>query len=79
MGKQESNQNSYEGSIFKKDQPEIEPLWTVEDVSQYLRLEPGTVRTMARDGKLPGIKIGRVWRFNHKDIYLWLKKETSSY
>jgi excisionase family DNA binding protein len=43
--------------------PITEPLWTVEDVAQYLKLEPETVRAMARNGKLPAIKIGKVWRF----------------
>jgi excisionase family DNA binding protein len=43
--------------------PITEPLWTVEDVAQYLKLEPDTVRAMARTGKLPAIKIGKVWRF----------------
>jgi excisionase family DNA binding protein len=43
--------------------PITEPLWTVEDVAQYLKLEPETVRAMARTGKLPAIKIGKVWRF----------------
>lgn len=50
-----------------------DPLWTVEDVSAYLRLEPDTVRTMAREGKLPAIKLGRVWRFNRQDVRLWVK------
>jgi excisionase family DNA binding protein len=52
---------------------ETEPLWTVDDVANYLRLEVGTIRTMAKEGKLPGVKIGRVWRFRKKEIYSWIK------
>ena len=50
------------------------PLWTVEDVAQYLSLEPETVRRMARDGQLPGRKIGRVWRFRETDLRNFLEE-----
>jgi excisionase family DNA binding protein len=40
-----------------------DPLWTVEDVAAYLKLQPETIRSMARRGELPAIKIGKVWRF----------------
>jgi excisionase family DNA binding protein len=41
----------------------IDPLWTVEDVAAYLKLQPETIRSMARRGELPALKIGKVWRF----------------
>lgn len=44
----------------------IDPLWTVEDVAAYLKLQPETIRSMARRGELPALKIGKVWRF-HKN------------
>jgi excisionase family DNA binding protein len=40
-----------------------DPLWTVEDVAAYLKLQPETIRSMARRKELPGLKIGKVWRF----------------
>jgi excisionase family DNA binding protein len=43
-------------------------LWTVNDVAVYLKLQPETVRGMARRGELPGIKIGKVWRFRKSAI-----------
>ncbi len=48
--------------------PTTEPLWTVDEVASYFRLEPQTVRAMARRGELPAIKIGRQWRFKAADI-----------
>ena len=45
-----------------------EPLWTVEEVAHYVRLQPETVRMMARARKIPGIKVGKVWRFRPNDI-----------
>ena len=49
-----------------------EPLWTVDDVAKYLRLEPETVRKMARNGRLPAIKVGRVWRFKREKVKEWV-------
>ena len=40
-----------------------QPLWTVDDVAAYLRIKPETVRKMARDGRLPSVRVGRSWRF----------------
>ena len=45
-----------------------EPLWTVEEVANYLRLKQETVRIMARAKKLPALKIGKVWRFRFSDV-----------
>jgi excisionase family DNA binding protein len=45
------------------------PLWTVEEVAGYLKLQPETVRSMARRGELPAIKLGKVWRFRKTAIH----------
>jgi excisionase family DNA binding protein len=45
------------------------PLWTVEDVAVYLKLQPETIRSMARRGELPALKIGKVWRFQKHAIH----------
>jgi excisionase family DNA binding protein len=46
-----------------------DPLWTVEDVADYLKLQPETIRSMARRGELPALKIGKVWRFQKHAIH----------
>jgi excisionase family DNA binding protein len=43
-------------------------LLTVDEVATILRLKPETIRSMARRGDLPAIKIGRVWRFKSSSI-----------
>lgn len=45
-----------------------EPLWTVEDVANYLRLKEETVRMMARAKKIPALKVGKAWRFRVSEI-----------
>jgi excisionase family DNA binding protein len=54
-----------------------EPLLTIEDVSHYLRLNSETVRAMARDGKLPSLKVGRNWRFRRAEIEAWVQTNGS--
>src|SRR4030067_1193229 len=50
-------------------------LWTVEDVAGYLKLQPETIRSLARRGELPAIKFGKVGRFQMAAIHeLLLKK-----
>ncbi len=47
-------------------------LWTINDTAQFLSLEPDTVRKMARDGRIPAFKLGRVWRFYPDKVIEWL-------
>jgi excisionase family DNA binding protein len=72
---------AYKDEIIDSMQPEInimdvnssekfsDPLWTVEDVADYLKLQPETIRSMARRGELPALKIGKVWRFQKHAIH----------
>lgn len=48
------------------------PLMTVEQVATLLTLHPKTVYTMARDKKLPAVKIGSQWRFRPAEIKSYL-------
>lgn len=40
-----------------------EPLMTVEDLAAKLQIAPTTIRAMAKAGKIPHTKIGRLYRF----------------
>ena len=53
-----------------------DPLWTVEEVAGYLKLQPETIRGMARRGKLPAIKIGKVWRFRKSAIKEMIQEQS---
>jgi excisionase family DNA binding protein len=53
------------------------PLMTIEQVAQFLQLQPETVRTMARQGRIPALRVGRLWRFDRKQIELWLTDQYS--
>lgn len=41
----------------------LEPMATVEEVAEFLRMKPFTIRKMARLRELPARRIGGKWRF----------------
>ena len=48
-------------------------IMTTEDVAQYLRMHPATVRKHAESGEIPALRIGRVFRFRKDWIDKWLE------
>jgi excisionase family DNA binding protein len=71
------NNHNHEGGIISNTDSVLEnlvidltsPLWTVDEVADYLKLQPETIRSMARRGELPAIKLGKVWRFRKTAIH----------
>jgi excisionase family DNA binding protein len=55
--------------IERNPTQQSETIWTVEEVAEYLKLQPETIRSMARRGELPAIKLGKVWRFSRRAIH----------
>lgn len=47
-------------------------LMGIKEVATYLKINQATAYHWAQAGRLPGIKIGRIWRFRREDIDLWL-------
>ena len=43
------------------------------EAAETLDMSPDMVNTLARNQKLPGVKVGRQWRFKKRDVTL-LKK-----
>ena len=46
---------------------------TVEELAEYLKLDPQTIYRRFRRGELPGVKIGRAIRFKRDVIDAWLR------
>ena len=63
---------------FKNEKgiPPGDSIWakimTVKEVSEYLKLHEITIRKYATQGKIPAIRIGKVWRFNKEFIDRWI-------
>lgn len=47
-------------------------LMDIRQVATYLQINEATAYSWAQSGRLPGIKIGRIWRFRREDIEAWL-------
>jgi PTS system nitrogen regulatory IIA component len=50
-------------------------LMTVHDVAKYLRLSETKVYQMAREGHLPSLRMGKIWRFKRELIDEWIRQE----
>ena len=45
---------------------------TLNEVAEYLRIPRSTTYKLAQEGKIPGQKVGRHWRFHKAAIENWL-------
>jgi len=48
-------------------------IFTIKELAQYLKISISTLYKLAQEGKLPGQKIGKHWRFRKKAIDRWLE------
>ncbi|TET32848.1 MAG: DNA-binding protein [Planctomycetota bacterium] len=46
---------------------------TIEELADYLKISKSTLYKLAQNGVLPGIKVGRHWRFHKDAVDEWLK------
>jgi excisionase family DNA binding protein len=45
---------------------------TIVELSKYLKISRSTLYKLAQEGKVPGLKVGRHWRFHRAAIDRWL-------
>lgn len=46
---------------------------TIRQVAEYLQVTERTIYNLAWAGKLPGFKVGNIWRFKKDDIDKWIE------
>ena len=51
---------------------------TMDELAAYLKISKSTLYKLAVDGKLPGQKIGKRWRFHKDAIDEWVKSGTGT-
>ena len=51
---------------------------TIGELSEYLKIPKSTVYKLCQEGKIPGQKVGRHWRFRKETIDLWLDEQRKS-
>lgn len=52
-----------------------EPLIDANEAAKILNIHPRTVKIMAGEGKIPGMKIGSVWRFRASALDAWINNQ----
>jgi excisionase family DNA binding protein len=50
----------------------FEPLLNVREVATLFGVIHATLLRMARSGQLPGVKIGKLWRFRVRELKSWI-------
>jgi excisionase family DNA binding protein len=56
----------------------IAPLLTSEEVGKVLGIHPKVVERMAKRGELPGLKVGRFWRYQSAALAGWIDSRVQS-
>ncbi|KAA0220493.1 MAG: helix-turn-helix domain-containing protein [Phycisphaerae bacterium] len=51
---------------------------TIPELAEYLKISQSTLYKLALEGKVPGQKVGKHWRFHRDAVDAWLKNEGSS-
>jgi excisionase family DNA binding protein len=48
---------------------------TLDEAAEYLKMGRSTLYRLAREGRMPAHKRGRVWRFDAAELDDWIKTE----
>lgn len=48
----------------------------IEQLAPFLTVPKSTVYKLARDGRVPGHKVGRHWRFSREAILRWMEESS---
>lgn len=51
---------------------EPQQVMTIDELAEYLQVAKSTLYKLAQDGKVPGQKVGKHWRFRKEAIDRWL-------
>lgn len=63
---------SAEASERRANPPDV---MTVEQLSAYLQIAKSTLYKLAQEGRVPGQKVGKHWRFKKDAIDRWLEAQ----
>ncbi len=76
-GKQSPSRGNFASAVTSMSAA-IEPLIDATQAARMLKLHPVTVREMASRGAIPGLKIGKVWRFRASSLDEWVTRQIES-
>ena len=50
-------------------------LMDIDELANYLKLKKQTIYNWLHQQKISGMKVGGVWRFDRKEVDLWLRSK----
>ena len=53
-------------------QTEHDDVLTIDELATYLKVSKSTLYKLVQEGKIPGQKVGKHWRFRRETIDAWL-------
>lgn len=54
---------------------QVDQVMTLEELAIYLKLPKSTLYKLVQEGRIPGQKLGKQWRFGKASIDRWLNSE----
>ncbi len=54
-------------------------IFTIKELSDYLKLAEKTAYRLTSEGKIPGFKVGGSWRFRKSEIDRWIREQESKH
>jgi excisionase family DNA binding protein len=57
----------------------FEPLLTAEEAADHLRIHVKTVQKLAREGKIPTVRMGKYWRFRLSSLDHWVMTQHNQF
>jgi len=58
--------------------PQFEPVLSLKQAAEALKLHPDTLKKMARRGEVPAMKVGKYWRFRLSELDCWIRSKVVS-
>lgn len=56
-------------------QTDHDQVLTIDELATYLKVSKSTLYKLVKQGKVPGQKVGKHWRFRRKTIDQWLDEK----
>ena len=55
-----------------------EPLLDTEEAAAIMKIHPRTLQRYAREGRIHGLHVGKLWRFRASVIGEWIERQMAS-
>ena len=57
----------------------MKELYTINELADFLRVSPRTIRRYLKDGKINGFKVnGKEWRFSDEEVSRYIQEQQKS-